>query len=232
MPACPLAKALRSQVSCCKYGGSSFHTDRGRGLERFIIAEIEVLPNGGTRPEASAHPFRLIDVADESLMRRSEKIHSTIRDAIEPTWRIGKRYLRVDTLCIVQDDPDDKTRLIGRMEDIFDTAPVTVVATAGIDVDAGLRDLSPRAGHLIAPITIAPLPHGTGNDDDLNISPHLAIIPLPALPVRRGAKSRWNSSGWKFQEQSLSRRILYFTADEVCSNCAQLQRREGYDYGD
>ncbi|GME30090.1 hypothetical protein DL764_000711 [Neofusicoccum parvum] len=139
---------------------------------------------------------------------------------MELTRRIGMRYLWVDTLCILQDDDNDKARLIGSIDDVYDNATVTVIAADGSDADAGLRGISPRTGRPIEPTKIADASDGV----TLNLS-----ICLPSLceEVRR---STWNTRGWTFQEQCLSRRCLYFTAEETFFNCSEGQWREGYDY--
>jgi hypothetical protein len=150
------------------------------------------------------------------------RIPRTVCDAMELTRRIGIRYLWVDTLCIIQDDPDDKSRLIGRMDDVYDTAALTVIASAGSDADSGLRGITPRVGRPIEPTRIT----DESDETTLNLS-----VCLPSLceEVRR---STWNSRGWTFQEQCLSQRCLYFTAEETFFNCIEVQRREGYDYGE
>jgi hypothetical protein len=150
------------------------------------------------------------------------RIPRTVCDAMELTRMIGMRYLWVDTLCIVQDDGDDKSRLIGRMDDVYDNAKVTIVAAAGSDADAGLRGISPRTGCPIEPAKIVDDSDGT----ILNLS-----VCLPSLceEVRR---ETWNTRGWTFQEQCLSQRCLYFTAEETFFNCTEVQWREGYDYGE
>ncbi|OTB19332.1 hypothetical protein K445DRAFT_314217 [Daldinia sp. EC12] len=152
--------------------------------------------------------------------RKTGRIPLTIRDAIEFTRLMGMQYLWVDTLCIVQDDPADKARLIGRMDDVYDCAAVTIIAAAGADADAGLRGVSPRTGHPLKPTKIVDPPAGSV----LNVSTCLRSL---CEEVR---SATWSTRGWVFQEQSLSQRCLYFTAEEVFFNCSEAQWREGYDY--
>ncbi|KAF3764591.1 HET-domain-containing protein [Cryphonectria parasitica EP155] len=158
---------------------------------------------------------------EASLM--SGKIPRTVRDAMELTRKIGMRYLWVDTLCIIQNNPEDKARLIGRMDDVYDTAALTIIAAAGSDADAGLRGISPRMGCLIEPARITDL-----SDDGRTLN--LSLRPPSLCEEVRG--STWNTRGWTFQEQCLSQRCLYFTAEETFFNCAQVQWREAYDYGE
>ncbi|XP_044724035.1 heterokaryon incompatibility protein (HET) domain-containing protein [Hirsutella rhossiliensis] len=197
---------------------------------------------------AAGPGFRLVDVADECLVQRTERcdyvalsyvwgplpttlrpgnatgqtpiLLSTqqmieelgikgIRDTMELTRQIGMRYLWVDTLCIVQDDRVDQARLVGRMDHVYNSATVTVIAACGTDADAGLSGIRARRGHPIRSHKIV-----DSDGTTLNLS-----LCLPSLcdEVRRAT---WNMRGWTFQEQCLSRRCLYFTPDEVFFNCS------------
>lgn len=144
------------------------------------------------------------------------RLPNTVTDAMRLTKSIGMRYLWVDTLCIVQDDKADKSILIRSMDQVYDDATVTLIAASGVDANAGLRGVSPRAGLPIDPFTI--------NDEGEHH--HLSICP-PSLADEVRA-STWNTRGWTFQEQSLSQRCLYFTPNEVFFNCQTLQFREAY----
>ena len=52
----------------------------------------------------------------------------TLQDALTTTHRIGLRFLWVDCLCIIQDDPEDMTREITQMPQIYKSAEVTISA--------------------------------------------------------------------------------------------------------
>lgn len=152
--------------------------------------------------------------------RATGRIPLTVRDAMEFTRQMGIRYLWVDTLCIIQDDPKDKPYLIGHMDDIYNHATATIVAAVGNNADAGLRGVSPRRGRPIEVTKIVNASNGT----TLHLSPCLLSL------TEETRDETWSGRGWVFQEQSLSQRCLYFTAEEIFFNCSDGQRREGYDY--
>lgn len=146
------------------------------------------------------------------------RIPNTVRDAMDFTCQLGMKYLWVDTLCIVQDDPEDKGRLIAAMDDVYAGASATLIAASGTDADAGLPGVRPRSVDSQAPTKIA-VPADQGF---LNLS-----ICLPSLSEQVRA-AKWHTRGWTFQEQALSRRCLYFTPTELFFNCNGAQLREGY----
>ncbi|PWY90953.1 HET-domain-containing protein [Aspergillus heteromorphus CBS 117.55] len=163
------------------------------------------------------HPHAL-----SSSHLRLGRIPQTISDAMELTRKIGIQYLWVDTLCIVQDDEQDKARLISHIDDVYDNSTVTIMAATGNGPDEGLAGIGPRVGCPIKPHYI--LDERNGGTLSLSLS-------LPSLchEVRKGV---WDTRGWTFQEQSLSQRCLYFTSDEIFFQCPEVQWREGYDYGE
>jgi Heterokaryon incompatibility protein (HET) len=62
----------------------------------------------------------------------------TIQDAMRVTQLIGERYLWVDSLCVIQDNPAFKARLINKMNLVYENAYLTIFAAAGPDADSGL----------------------------------------------------------------------------------------------
>ncbi len=126
----------------------------------------------------------------------------TIRDAMALTKGLGERYLWVDALCIVQDDLEDVQRQTAAMDSVFSGAALTIVAAAGDDSDHGLPGL--RAGsrsnlcrkfRLTEKVSLL-----TIDDDQL-------------------CGSTWKRRGWTFQEEVLSRRMLFFTPTLVSWKC-------------
>lgn len=59
-----------------------------------------------------------------------DKLPSTFQDAITVTRRLGIAYIWIDSLCIVQDDAQDWEREAAKMALIFESAYLTIAATA------------------------------------------------------------------------------------------------------
>ena len=110
-------------------------------------------------------------------------IPRTIMDAIQLVRSIGMRYLWVDSLCIVQNDDDDKRQQLPIMDSIYINAELLIVAAAGSDANAGLPGIgsTPRS----VPQTIE------------NIAGTQFITAQPSVQqVLDG--SVWNRRGWTF----------------------------------
>ncbi|EGN97795.1 hypothetical protein SERLA73DRAFT_160870 [Serpula lacrymans var. lacrymans S7.3] len=130
----------------------------------------------------------------------------TISDAIQLVRQLDERYLWIDALCIIQDDPEDKGVQIRVMELIYGSAVFTIFAAGGSNADAPLPGLRPGTRERKQHIEII---------QDL----HLTV----PLPIPRGAISQtvWNTRGWTFQELELSRRRIFFTDQQVYFECGQ-----------
>ncbi|KAH8708481.1 hypothetical protein GQ44DRAFT_628004, partial [Phaeosphaeriaceae sp. PMI808] len=63
---------------------------------------------------------------------------NTINDAIDLVKALGERYLWIDGLCLVQDDPTDVNEGIRMMNSIYSGSYFTIVAGSGLDANAGL----------------------------------------------------------------------------------------------
>jgi hypothetical protein len=61
----------------------------------------------------------------------------SIEDAIRLCWEFEEQYLWVDSLCIIQDDPEDKAKQIGMTEEIYSASVLILVVVGGEDVESG-----------------------------------------------------------------------------------------------
>jgi hypothetical protein len=76
-----------------------------------------------------------------------KQLPRTIQDAILVTRQLGHRYLWIDSLCIVQDDVEFKSKIIDKMDLVYENAFMTLIAASGSDSNSGLPGIgtSPRA---------------------------------------------------------------------------------------
>jgi hypothetical protein len=144
-----------------------------------------------------------------------EEIPQTYIDAFEITRSLGVRYIWIDALCIVQDDPEDWQVESAKMCEIYRNAYCTIAASAAASNGKGcfIGQQGP-----ILPVRSCPL------SIDEN-GRHSTIILLPPRPSWKNQilSSPLNSRAWVLQERLLSPRILHFAKDTVFWECSELK---------
>lgn len=139
----------------------------------------------------------------------TKMLPSIIDDAIEVTKSLGEKYIWIDCLCIMQDNEADVGKFISRMNWIFGSAIVTIVAASGGNAEARLPGIKPnsRTREQI-PFTIKGVslletldPEGIGDSDSFL------------------GESVWQKRAWTFQEKLFSGRALIFTSEQVYWEC-------------
>ncbi|KAH9860702.1 hypothetical protein J1614_012034, partial [Plenodomus biglobosus] len=143
-----------------------------------------------------------------------EHLPSTVKDAIKLVNSIGERYLWVDGLCLVQDDPDDVTLGIGMMNSIYRGSYFTIVAGSGANAGSGLPGLRTSADNETRRALITK-----------EVAPglHLAIIHSIDWHL---SHSIYNERGWTLQELVLPRRTIIFINDQVHFRCQEANWSE------
>lgn len=149
------------------------------------------------------------DEKGEMVVKLPERLPATFEDAIFVTHSLGLRYLWIDALCIIQDSDVEVDTLMKRMDAIYNSAEVTIVAAAGQTVESGLAGIiRPR--------------QQTQRVEVVKDLPLVVVFPRYNA-IERDESIKWNQRGWTFQEKILSKRILLFTECQVyfqCSNTA------------
>lgn len=139
----------------------------------------------------------------------------TITDAITVTRELSERFIWVDSLCIVQDDGNDKAKQLGHMDDIYRLALLTIVAaTSSTDgSDGGISGVRPSVTRT--------------EQQSINIRGLRLRQNPPDLDwaLRNG---RWHSRAWTFQEYFLSRRLLIFMPAQAYFKCEHFRFCESY----
>ena len=149
---------------------------------------------------------------DGSLLRLQDQIANVVNDAIKLVAALHERYLWVDSLCIVQDDPEFAQEHISHMDTIYGHALLTIVALSGKDANASLPGVAWGSRCLQQfPEVIK----GLG-----------LVSNLPELSV---VESSWKTRGWTFQELILSKRCVFFTETQTYYQCRSGYFTENFD---
>ena len=135
-------------------------------------------------------------------------IPSTFRDIFEVSRALGISYVWIDSLCIVQDSPQDWATEAAKMAAIFHNAYLTISA-AGPDCHSGCGVSRVNEPALIM-CTTNDVP---ANQNDHNQHPTMSVRASPGYtfwnPVEDFNGWPLHSRGWIFQEIILSRRLLH-----------------------
>jgi hypothetical protein len=146
-----------------------------------------------------------------------EALASTFRDALKITRALGLRYLWVDSLCILQDSPEDWKERSSRMPDIYKNAFVTIAAAATEDCLGGIL------GQRDWVTTSRPCRLQVYNDDG---TPGEVFVDFCIdKNHKKDAKTKTNDvnyvayRAWCLQESLLSHRLLTFDRLQMSFTC-------------
>ncbi|KAK4445209.1 hypothetical protein QBC34DRAFT_472741 [Podospora aff. communis PSN243] len=143
----------------------------------------------------------------------ASQLPKTVTDAMEFTRQMGERYLWVDALCIVQDDPESVFSLIDKMDLIYGISTFTIIAAAGDGSGSGLPGvkLTPRVAE----------------QHIEQITPEVQLALLPDLEAKM-EKTIYETRAWTFQEMLLSRRRFIFLEGMAYFQCERRTCREDF----
>ncbi|KAK8134783.1 hypothetical protein PG984_006795 [Apiospora sp. TS-2023a] len=143
------------------------------------------------------------------------KLPGVLRDTMALCKDMNERYLWVDRLCIIQDDPVSKMGQIQAMDKIYRSASFTIAAALANNEGIGLPGYrgSPRYP---TPSTPRPVYNEEVYTNGLRRS--WDEIGL--------SSSRWSARGWTFQERLLSKRTIFITEHEVKFECPEVEASE------
>jgi hypothetical protein len=123
----------------------------------------------------------------------------TFRQAVRITRSLGVQYLWIDSLCIVQDDPEDWDHESGLMEQVFSSAYITIAATCSNGTNDGFLKERPKRKYIKM----------TKGDASYFVCEAIDNFDLDV------ERAELNKRGWVLQERALSRRTIHFT-DKQC----------------
>jgi hypothetical protein len=148
------------------------------------------------------------------------RLPKTLQDAIELTRKLNLRWLWVDSLCILQDDPKDWSRESAKVCTIYENPYVTIVATATSNGNDGLKVVKSSSSPIYSiqsrfvHQTTAQTPHG------------ITYLRRGADYERSHERSSLWQRGWVIQEMIISRRTIHFAHDQVNWSCRKSNASE------
>lgn len=130
--------------------------------------------------------------------------------------RLGQRYLWVDRLCIVQDDPNDKASQIAAMDRIYRSAQYVIVAHGSDNMHSGMSGISRPRPQTQMRVQFAGLVLTSDAFDDFCDRDYKGCGYL--------------ERGWTYQEFELARRKICFRNTQAFLECRH-GRKEEYHHG-
>jgi hypothetical protein len=133
-----------------------------------------------------AQPPRLLKDVLEDYMRPnafSTLIHTfpaTIWDAITLVGKLQLRYFWFDSLCLIQDDPEDLKLGIKNMDIVYERAYLTIIAANSASANSQISGISKSRSK---------------SQDIARIKPGMELIRIASLGDAL-LKSKWGTRGW------------------------------------
>jgi len=141
-----------------------------------------------------------------------DKLPQTLQDAVTFCDKLHIRFLWVDALCIVQDDPNHKAREIAQMPNVYRNSIFTIAASRASNVQEGFL------GERIAtefPDLVFELPYRVTRP------PALGSITLIKTKIE---PEPLDTRGWALQERLLSPRTIEFGSRQLRCICQHNPR--------
>ncbi|KAK4444010.1 heterokaryon incompatibility protein-domain-containing protein [Podospora aff. communis PSN243] len=152
----------------------------------------------------------------------------TFQDAARIARRLGIRYLWIDSLCIIQDSPEDWQLEASRMASVYRNSWLTVSAIASSSPSSGCfrRDLATIAqapDDDDDPLSVL-FPEASKLRKDLRLSLRFATAHpdfSPFFDPEKDVAFPLLGRAWAYQERLLAPRVLHFGPHELFWECMQ-----------
>jgi hypothetical protein len=137
----------------------------------------------------------------------------TFKEAILIAKDLGLRYIWIDSLCIIQNNEDDKQRELAMMSSIYANSHITIAATQS---DGEMRGCYSAGSfyHQDHRLSLKQ-PDATTVEADLYVREKITHI------GERGVVTPLLKRGWVCQERLLSPRVLHFCEKELVWECEE-----------
>ncbi|KAI0850272.1 HET-domain-containing protein [Daldinia vernicosa] len=186
----------------------------------------------------------------------------TFQDAIKITQRLGIKYLWIDCLCIIQDDPDDWGKEASAMSQVYRNSYLTISAAASKDSYSGcfpkrendsyVNPANISLGYDIPREATVPMSHELvyeytsqpGKKNSIRLFEEWLPGSSFHFPQRMGigsfgkrydpiADEPLSSRAWTLQERLLSQRLIHYARDQMYFECETcIQSEDGFTFSD
>ncbi|MCJ1398735.1 hypothetical protein MMC11_001936 [Xylographa trunciseda] len=146
---------------------------------------------------------------------------STIRDAVIITRKLGFQYLRVDSICIIQDNDPDWNQEAANMANIYANSALTISASDSNDSSGGC--FRKRIHQSTSPVQLSLRLPRYYRARNAGCNSLFALSSHANSPRKTG---RVDSRAWTLQEQILSSRVLHFSEGAIHWECRTLSASE------
>jgi hypothetical protein len=195
------------------------------------IRLVELAENPNLVPEymALSHCWgnsQIITLTAKTIDRLKEVIPQselplTFQNAITAATWLGKRYLWVDSLCILQDSLEDWWKEARMMRSVYKSAWGTIAATGASDSSIGC--FFERDPEVLRPFKISV----SWND----YGPRVYYCFPSEIWIDGVGKAPLNKRAWVQQERLLSRRVLHFGSQQLFWECHEKEACESFPEG-
>ncbi|KAL8769734.1 MAG: hypothetical protein Q9209_004350 [Squamulea sp. 1 TL-2023] len=208
---------------------------------RLVASDVKDIKHGDLQPEYTAlshcwgpperHPIKTTTKNLDEMMTRIliNKLPNTFRDAVYITRELGKQFLWIDSLCIIQDDEDDWAKESALMASVYGQSYCTLAAHSSQNATEGCR-LVPHIQTAICRSTEIDTQDEYHNSYRIRFfereprdwhkeygdNPYThSEFGTPDTPLR--------SRAWTLQERELSVRKIHFSKDQLLWECCELK---------
>ncbi|QPC78200.1 hypothetical protein HYE68_008952 [Fusarium pseudograminearum] len=193
-------------------------------VERMCIMQVDALKRPlyatlsyvwGSKPFLRLVKANMKDLQEPGCLN-TLTLPCTIRDAIAICVKLHIKYIWIDSLCIIQDDESDMIQVIDKMDSIYRESILTIVAATGSDAYSGIPGVRSGTRALEQhPLEI----RGVELIDSVDTGQFRFQGPFQE-PLWI-SNTPWAKRAWTFQEALVSRRSLFFTAEQAYWSCRE-----------
>lgn len=153
----------------------------------------------------------------------TSKLPQIFNDVFQVAVTMGISYVWIDSLCIIQNDPEDWNREAALMIQIYQYAEFTVAAAVPpTKPDLGLFRHGDPSDILSVRLPGIQDPREDGSGQEV-------VVMKPQKETY--GESPLVSRAWCFQEREISRRIVHYTETQVLWECRKIRASEGLPSG-